>query len=89
MENLTQDQHESRQAEFVATYGIEPGVAHELCRDDAPFLKLVQHMYLQSMEELRDCKLDEDGKRIQGMAQALWALVNLPQEVDALRALDE
>jgi hypothetical protein len=50
-------------------------------RDAPAFHRLLEHMYLETMEELRECDIARDGQRIQGTAQVLYTLLSIPGEI--------
>ena len=85
-ENLSQDLAEAQTELFKATYGIDPGAAEGLFRDGA-LISMLQHMYFNAMEEFRECNLREHGERIQGQAQNLWTLLNIPKEIEKMREI--
>ena len=86
VDNLSNDVYESKVEEFKAVYGIDPGSAQILFRDRT-LMTMLEHMYLDSMEDLRECRFDEDGRHCQGQAQALWCLLNVPKVLECLNEL--
>lgn len=89
MENIQRSVRQSLVEEFRAKYGVDHGTAEVLFRDPGPLPKMIQHMYLDTMEELRECDIEKDGKRIQGMAQLLWTMLNIPGEVQQINEINE
>ena len=85
---LKQEICQSRVEWFSAKYGVEPGVVEQLFREGSPLPTILQTMYYGAMEELRECILKENGERIQGQAQALWTLLNIPKEIEEISNLD-
>jgi len=75
---------EVRVQEFTATYGADPDSVQGLFRDGNVLAPLLQHMYLETMDELRETDLAKHGARIQGQAQLLWTLLNLPREIEKM-----
>ena len=70
---------------FRETYGVEPGTAAVLFHNNSALRTMLNHLYLETMDELRECDLPDAGARIQGQAQLLWTLLNIPEEVEKLK----
>ena len=87
-QDLSRDINQSRVDEFLAKYGIDHGSAEILFKDGSALPTILQHMYFEAMEELRECIIKEDGERIQGQTQILWTLLNIPKELEELKELD-
>lgn len=87
-ENILQNARDAVAENFVAKYGIDSNAANALYRDGNSLVPMLQHMYFEAMEELRECDLDKDGKRIQGQAQVLWTLLNIPKDLEEMKELD-
>jgi len=84
-ENVTKFLRESREQDFEEKYGLDSVTAATVYRDAKAFTGLLQTMYLATMDELRECDLPKDGARIQGQAQILWTLLNLPTEISEMK----
>jgi len=80
-ERAIQETQEGLRERFKESYGIDSGSAAILFANSSHLKTLLEHMYFETMEELRECTLKEDGERIQGQAQLLWSLLNLPEEI--------
>jgi len=66
---------------FEEKYGLDPAAVAAAFKDAPDFLTILQHMYLDAMDELRECDISHDGAYVQGQAQVLWTLLDLPNEV--------
>jgi len=78
---------ESLNKDFLDQFGIDPGSAAVLF-DIGPFKTMLEHMYYETIEALRDCDMDTDGRGIQGQAQLLWALLNVPKRLEELKDVE-
>jgi hypothetical protein len=86
-ENITQEIRANAMDDFRFKYGIDTSSAEILFREGSALTSMLQHMYLGAMEELRECDLAHDGPRIQGQAQTLWTLLNIPTELEEIKNL--
>jgi hypothetical protein len=73
---------------FKDEYGIDPGSANVLFSSNTHLKEMLEFMYYDAMEALRECNLREDGDNLQGKAQTLWTLLNIPNEVKNLQNSD-
>jgi hypothetical protein len=72
---------ESGRNAFIEKYGVEPEYLLPAMKDDR-IRVVLHHLYLDAMEDLRECNLKEDGERIQGEAVAYWNLLNIQKEIE-------
>ena len=79
---------DANQANFREKYGISWQQAEQLFKDGV-LAQMLNHMYNEAMAELRCCDMDADGKRIQGTAVALYALLDSQKEAIELRNQDK
>ena len=83
-QKLTRD---AQLATFQATYGTDPGSVAAMFQDGNVLHSVLEHMYLDAMDELRQCDIPSEGIGIQAQAQLLWTLLNLPLEIEAMNTV--
>ena len=87
-ENFPEMAHAALTKDFEDRYGMAPGEANGLFRDQGLFKTLMEHLYLTTMDQLRDCDLREAGPGIQAQAQLCWELLNLPTQISEITRLE-
>jgi hypothetical protein len=81
--------YESRCAVFRGAYGVDPMTASNLVQPGGPMVTMLQHMYFEAMDDLRTASdIAGEGARLQGYAQALWDLLNIPAQLDEIKNLN-
>ena len=85
MDDITTDIKESQREEFKEEFHISPDDAAVLFRDGSPLVLMLQGMYFDEMEALRECDMKQDGQRLQGQAQVLWSLLSIPARIAELK----
>ena len=73
--------------EFKNTYGLDPGTAAVLFQANSHLKDMLNHLYLETMEELRECGADEF-VGIQAQARLLWTLCCIPEEVKKIQEME-
>ena len=85
-QDLDFSQREAKNQDFLDEYGIDPGSASVLF-ESGPLKTMLEHMYYDAMEALRDCELASEGQGIQGQAKLLWTILEIPNKVNELKTL--
>ena len=70
--------------DFVSQYGVTPEQASNLFRDGSTFKTMIEHMYQDAVDVLRDCDLTTDGPRVQGQVQLLNLFLNIPNQIEQI-----
>ena len=70
--------------DFVSQYGVTPDQASNLFRDGSTFKTMIEHMYQDAVDVLRDCDLATDGPRVQGQVQLLNLFLNIPNQIEQI-----
>lgn len=89
MEDVSKNARQARYDEFVADFGVDPSAAEIMFRESSPFKQMVEHMYYDAMDALRESEdIATEGKGIQGQAQLLWKLMSIPERLNELKDID-
>jgi hypothetical protein len=84
-----EDIKETLQDRFKECYGIDAGTAAVLFNNMA-LKTMLEHMYRETMEGLLECpNLAVDGPRIQGQAQLLNTLLEIPKEIEQIQTAND
>lgn len=87
-EDLQAANRDAANQAFLDEFGIDAGTAGHIF-DASPALKtLLDKMYSDAMEALRECEMVTEGSAFQAKAQILWTLKNIPEELEKIKALE-
>ena len=82
--DLFKEIRQNRLASFEQDYGVDPASVLSMFKDGNVINRMLEHMYFDQMELLRQCDIVNEGQGIQAQARLLWTLLNLPKEIKEL-----
>jgi hypothetical protein len=72
--------------DFLDKFGITHEQASSLFRDGSTFRTMIEHMYQDTVDLLRDCDITTEGHAIQAQAQLLNLFLYIPIEIEEINA---
>jgi hypothetical protein len=72
--------------DFLAKYGVTHEQASSLFRDGSTFRTMIEHMYQDTVDLLRECNIATEGPAYQAQAQLLNLFLYIPIQIEEINA---